>query len=267
MTFRITMERVIVRHIKSIGVLLLSFSTALSGLTLAAPTPAAPTVPNKSTQAVSAVEIQTIRNNAVRAVTQMFMYIALEKARERKQVADKAIADVDAALPQLNDPTLIVNWQKARTALATKPFHDSGDINQLILYHWENETMPFLGELDQHMPRNISRVQKDLYDLVTRMQLMTIIYLRNNADPLGGNNYIGANSDKDLGTLSKEFTRHLNDLIRSNPTLKTPLAKVSAKWAFLSQHIADHRVRNVPYIVDLYGHQVIDLLLAEAHRR
>jgi hypothetical protein len=262
------MERVIVRHIKSIGVLLLSFSTALSGLTLAAPTPAAPTVPNKSTQAVSAVEIQTIRNNAVRAVTQMFMYIALEKARERKQVADKAIADVDAALLKLNDPS--ANRQLAESAncaLATKPFHDSGDINQLILYHWENETMPFLAELDQHMPRNISRVQKDLYDLVTRMQLMTIIYLRNNADPLGGNNYIGANSDKDLGTLSKEFTRHLNDLIRSNPTLKTPLAKVSAKWAFLSQHIADHRVRNVPYIVDLYGHQVIDLLLAEAHRR
>ena len=50
-----------------------------------------------------------------------------------------------------------------------------------------------------------------------------------------------------------------------NPTLKAPLAKVTAKWAFLSSRITDLQQTNVPFITDLYGRQIIDSLLATAN--
>lgn len=215
------------------------------------------------TFAATAPEIQTIRDNSVRAITQLQMYVILEKARERRQAADKAMASIDTAVAGINDPVLTIRWQKTRAALTTSPYLD-GEINQRALYNWENEVIPFVTELDRRMPPDVDRSKKDLYELAARMQLMTIIYLRNSADPFGGGNYTGINSDLELSTLTQEFTKRLN-AARNNPQLKAPLTKVTAKWAFLSQRIADNKSRNVPFIVDLYGRQIIDMLLAAAN--
>jgi hypothetical protein len=213
--------------------------------------------------AATAPEIQAIRDNAFRADTQMLMYVALDKARERRVAVDKAMATVEKGLASINDPALVNRWQLTRTALSTSPYHDTGEVNQLILYRWENETMAFLAELDSHMPRDLSRQKKELYELVTRMQLMTLIYLRNQTDPLGGNNYIGVNN-VELSDLSSAFTKRLNEVMKTNPALKAKLHPVSAKWAFLSKHVAS-RTSNVPFIVDRYGHQIVDMLLVIAN--
>lgn len=236
------------RIAKPLGILLLTFTALVSGLAGAA----------------TAGQLQTIRDNTVRAATQMMMYVALEKAKERRQLAQNAITSIDAAVAGLNDPALAARWQSTRTALTLDPY-EQGEINQLTIYGWENEVVPFVNELDQRMPRDLDRSKKELYELAARMQLMMMIYLRNSADPLGGSNYTGVNSDQDLGKLARAFTTQLNDLVRRNPALKAPLAKVTAKWTFLSQRIADLQQRNVPFIADLYGRQIIDMLLATAN--
>lgn len=236
------------RIAKPLGILLLTFTTLVSGLAGAA----------------TASQLQAIRDNTVRAATQMMMYVALEKAKERHQAAESAITSVDAAVAGLNDPALAARWQSTRTALMHEPY-EQGEINQLIIYGWENEVVPFVSELDQRMPRDLDRSKKELYELAARMQLMMMIYLRNSADPLGGSNYTGVNSDKELDKLARAFTTQLNDVIRRNPSLKAPLAKVTAKWIFLSQRIGNLQQRNVPFIADLYGRQIIDILLATAN--
>lgn len=235
---------------KSLGIFLLTLSALVPSLSLAA----------------SAAELQAIRDNSVRAATQMMMYVALDKAGERRQAALGAIASIDTAVAGLNDPALATRWQTTRTALTQDPY-EKGEINQLNLYAWENEVIPFAHELDQRMPRDTARVKKDLYDLAARMQLMMMIYLRNSADPLGGSNYTGVNSDKDLAKLAADFSLRLNELMAKNPTLKAPLSKVTAKWAFLSSRITDLQQTNVPFITDLYGRQIIDSLLATANAK
>lgn len=235
---------------KSLGIFLLALVTLVPSLSFAA----------------SAAELQAIRDNSVRAATQMMMFVALDKAGERRQAALGAIASIDTAVAGLNDPALATRWQTTRDALTRDPY-EKGEINQLSLYAWENEVVPFAHELDQRMPRDTARVKKDLYDLAARMQLMMMIYLRNSADPLGGSNYTGVNSDKDLAKLAGEFTLRLNELIAKNPTLKAPLSKVTAKWAFLSTRITDLQQTNVPFITDLYGRQIIDSLLTTANAK
>lgn len=233
---------------KSLGIFLLAFVTLVPSLSFAA----------------SASQLQAMRDNSVRAATQMMMFVALDKAGERRQAALKAITGIDTAVAELNDPALATRWQTTRAALTQDPY-EKGEINQLTLYAWENEVIPFALELDQRMPRDTARSKKDLYDLAARMQLMMMIYLRNSADPLGGSNYTGVNSDKDLAKLATDFTLRLNELMAKNPTLKAPLAKVTAKWAFLSSRITDLQQTNVPFITDLYGRQIIDSLLATAN--
>ncbi|MGB4344640.1 MAG: hypothetical protein WBJ03_13625 [Moraxellaceae bacterium] len=235
---------------KSLGIFLLALVTLIPSLTLAA----------------SAAQLQAIRDNSVRAATQMMMFVALDKAGERRQAALNAIASIDTAMAELNDPALTARWQTTRAALTQDPY-EKGAINQLSLYSWENEVIPFVLELDQRMPRDTTRVKKDLYDLAARMQLMMMIYLRNSADPLGGSNYTGVNSDKDLAKLAADFSLRLNELIAKNPALKPPLSKVTAKWAFLSNRITDLQQTNVPFITDLYGRQIIDSLLATANAK
>ena len=53
--------------------------------------------------AASVAELQTTRDNAFRAATQMLMFVALDKAIERRVIAEKAIANVDATVAGLND--------------------------------------------------------------------------------------------------------------------------------------------------------------------
>lgn len=243
------MELFVVRSAKPLSLLLLVFATLLAG-------PA---------NAASASQLQSIRDNAVRAATQMMMYVALDKAKERRQLAQTAISNVDTAVAGLNDPALATHWQSTRAALTRDPYQD-GEINQLAIYGWENEVVSFANDLDQRQPRDTDRTQKELFELAGRMQLMMMIYLRNSADPLGGTNYTGVNSDKELDKLASAFTAQLNDVIRKNPALKAPLAKVTAKWTFLSQRIGDLQQRNVPFIADLYGRQIIDMLLATANK-
>lgn len=57
--------------------------------------------------AASVAELQTARDNAFRAATQMLMFVALDKAIERRVIAEKAIANVDATVAGLNDVNLL----------------------------------------------------------------------------------------------------------------------------------------------------------------
>jgi hypothetical protein len=44
------------------------------------------------------------------------------------------------------------------------------------------------------------------------------------------------------------------------------LGKVKSKWVFLSGRFSDYRQHPVPFIADLYGRQIIDLLLTTANK-
>ena len=213
--------------------------------------------------AASVAELQTARDNAFRAATQMLMFVALDKAIERRVIAEKAIANVDATVAGLNDANLSARWQTARTSLTTSPYQ-SGTTNQLQLYAWENEVTAFSNELTRLIPRELDRNKNNMYDLAARMQIMLVIYLRNSADPMGGSNYTGINSDKDLKLLADGFTIKLNEVIRQNPKHALALNKVKSKWVFLSARISDFKAGNVPFIADLYGRQIIDILLSTA---
>ena len=215
------------------------------------------------TFAASAIELQAARDNAFQAATQMLMFVALDKAGERRTAAEKAIAKVDATVTTISDANLTVRWQATRAALTTSPYQN-GQINQRQLYSWENEVMAFTNDLAHLMPRGLDRNKNDMYDLAGRMQVMLLIYLRNSADPLGGTNYTGINSDKELKVLSDEFSANLNLVIRQNPKSAVALTKVKSKWVFLSARISDIKGANVPFIADLYGRQSIDILLSTA---
>lgn len=53
-------------------------------------------------------------------------------------------------------------------------------------------------------------------------------------------------------------------LTKSDPKLFRAMNKSTAKWRFLSGHFAEFNRQSVPYVVDLYGRQIIDDLLALA---
>jgi len=235
-----------VRVVMSLRVILVGIAAWLSTLAQAA---------------VNPVELQALRDNSFKAATQLIMYVALDKAQERYQSAEQSIVKADSIVASLNDPALTKRWQLTRAALKANPFVGS-EADQRIIYAWENEVMALATDIDHRQPRDIPRLQKDLQDLTARMQIMLIIYLRNSADPFGGNNYTGINADKDLSKMAAEFTQKLNELILKNPNIKASLPKIQSKWLFLSQRISDYKSKNVPFIVDLYGRQIIDMLLA-----
>lgn len=213
--------------------------------------------------AMTAREVQALRDNAYQATTQMLMYAILEKAGERRAKAQTAIATVDSALPALKDAALSQRWQTVRTALGTDPYQD-GAVNQLAIYAMEDHTTEFVRQLDGHMPRDIGREQKALYELTGQMQMMMTIYLRNSADPIGGGNYSGINRDQDLAKLAAEFSSKLNALSRTDSKLQARMGKVRAKWAFLAPRFSDFNQKSVPFVVDLYGRQIITALLEAA---
>ncbi|HEX6592859.1 MAG TPA: hypothetical protein VF050_12760, partial [Moraxellaceae bacterium] len=87
----------------------------------------------------------------------------------------------------------------------------------------------------------------------------------NSADPLGGSNYSGMNRELDPAKLSADFTAQLNEAARTQPALAPVIAKIKPKWSFLAPRFTDFNQKSVPYLVDLYGRQIIDLLLTTAN--
>lgn len=209
-------------------------------------------------------EIQSLRDNAYNAATQMIMYAILEKAGERRIKAQASIAAIDASLPALNDAALNQRWQTVRTVLSHEPYQN-GEINQLALYAIEDNTTEFAHLLDQRMPRDIERQQKTLYELTSQMQMMMTIYLRNSADPLGGSNYSGINRDQDLVKLAADFSSKLDALTRTKSSIQPKLVKLGAKWSFLAPRFSNFNQQSVPFVVDLYGRQIITGLLEAAN--
>jgi len=212
--------------------------------------------------AIPAIELQALRDGAYHATTQLMMYAILERAGERRADANKLIATLDPRVAALNDKELLASWQTARAALVNGPYQGT-EINQLSLYAMEDHTTEFARIIEQRMPHDLDHQKRTLYDLTGRLQIMMTIYLRNNADPLGGSNYSGINRELDPAKLAKEFSAHLDELAKSQPAL---VAKIKPKWAFLVPRLTDFNQKGVPYLVDIYGRQIIDLLQASASK-
>lgn len=210
---------------------------------------------------ISAHQLQLMRDSAYHATTQLFMYTILEKAGERRKDMSQQVSSLDARVAALGDTTITPRWQTLRGVLLGDPYLH-GEVNQLTLYAAEDRTAEFASELDRHMPHALDRRQRTIYELVARMQIMMTIYLRNAADPLGGANYSGVDRDYDLSRMAKDFSTQLDDLGRSQPALAATVAKLQPKWAFLSPRFSDYNQKTVPYLVDLYGRQIITTLLA-----
>lgn len=212
--------------------------------------------------AAPAAELQALRDGAYHATTQLMMYAILDRAGERQTDAGKIINTIDPRVAALNDKELLASWQAARAALISGPYQGN-EVNQIALYAMEDRTTEFARLIGQRMPHELSKQQRTLFDLTERMQVLMTIYLRNSADPIGGTNYSGINRDLDPAKLVKEFSAQLNELAKTQPALMT---RIRPKWAFLLQRLTDFNQKSVPYLVDIYGRQIIDLLLATASK-
>lgn len=232
------------------------FVCAFAGLmTLAAlPAKAAP----------AAAELEALRDGSYRITTQVFMYAILEKAGERRKDALRLVSLLDPRVAALNDKDLLAEWQAVRTAALADPYVNN-EINQQGLYGLEDSTTKFAQSLDRRLPHDLDAQRRGLYELVARMQVMMTIYLRNNADPLGGSNYSGVNRELDPSKMPAEFSAQLDALEKSQPGLAPVIARIRPKWAFLKPRLTDFNQKSVPYLVDLYGRQIIDLMLATAN--
>lgn len=206
----------------------------------------------------AAADLQAVRDDAYRATTQTFMYVILEKAKERGQDVQRLVADLDKRVPALGDKTLAADWQALRPRLTTPPYLN-GEADQRAIYDTEDLTTALARDIEQRMPHDLDAGRRQLYDLAGRLQVMMTIYLRNAADPLGGSNYSGVNRELDPATLAREFSAHLDALAKSKPAV---VARVRAKWTFLYPRLTDFNQKSVPYLVDLYGRQIVDQLLA-----
>lgn len=212
---------------------------------------------------IAASELQSLRDGAYRSTSQLFMYVILEKAGERRQDALALAGKLDTRVNALNDAGLKTSWVALRDVLKRDLYQD-GEANQLAIYAAEDLTTRFAADIEQRMPTGTDPVKLALYDLAGRMQVMMTIYLRNGADPLGGSNYSGVNRNLDPAVLAAEFSARLDKLARSQPALAPALSKVRSKWVFLLPRLTNFNEKSVPYLVDLYGRQIIDQLLATA---
>lgn len=212
--------------------------------------------------ATPAAELQSLRDGAYHATTQLMMYAILERAGERRQGATGIINMLDPRITALNDKELLVSWQTARAALVNGPYQGN-EVHQLALYAMEDRVTEFTRIIEQRMPHDMNRNKRALYDLAGRMQIMMTVYLRNSADPLGGSNYSGINRELDPAKLAKEFSVRLEELAKTDPALA---AKIKPKWGFLVPRLTDFNQKSVPYLVDIYGRQIIDLLLASGSK-
>jgi hypothetical protein len=208
--------------------------------------------------AIPAPELQALNNGAYHAATQLMMYVVLERAVERRQDANAHINALDSRIAVLNDKELLASWQAARAIMLTELYQDN-EVSQRVLYAIEDRTTEFVRVIERRMPHDLDRQQRTLYELTRRMQTMMTVYLRNSADPLGGSNYSGINRELDPEKMAKEFTAQLDALAKSQPALA---AKIKTKWGFLMPRMTNFSEKSVPFLVDLYGRQIINLLQA-----
>lgn len=206
--------------------------------------------------AIPVPELQALNDGAYHATTQLMMYVILERAGERRQDANTLINSLDPRITALNDKELLSSWQAARAVMLSDPYQGN-EINQLVLYAIEDRTTEFAQVIEKRMPHDLDRQQRTLYELTHRMQTMMTVYLRNSADPLGGSNYSGINRELDPEKMAKEFTAQLDTLAKSQPALA---AKIKTKWGFLMPRMTNFSEKSVPYLVDMYGRQIINLL-------
>lgn len=214
--------------------------------------------------ALPAPELQAIRDGSFRITTQYFMYTILEQAGERRNDVNRLITELDARVATLNDKDLLTSWQALRAAALVDPYV-KGAVYFLPLYDLDDRVTEFSQVIEKRMPPELSRDKRQLYELAGRMQVMVMVYLRTSADPVSGTNLYSKATSRDLAVLTKEFEALLNTVSAKQQAKLLPvLKKVQPKWIFLKSRLANEQQQDVPYIVDLYGRQIIDLLLVAA---
>lgn len=211
--------------------------------------------------APSVAELQSLQDGGYRITSQLFMYTILEKAGERRKDVNRLLDVLEPRVSALGDKEVSATWLALRTAAAADPYVN-GEVSQQALYAVEDNATRFAQALERLMPHDAEPKKMAVHDLVSRMHVMMTIYLRNSADPIGGANYSGINRELDLEKLPAEFTAKLEAVAKSQPALAPVIARIRPKWAFLSPRISDYNQKSVPYLVDMYGRQIIDQLIA-----
>lgn len=191
------------------------------------------------------------------------MYVILDRAPDRNVSVLRSVASGDAIAAKLTEPALRQKWQAVREAVTKDPY-TNGEINSYAIYDMENRATELAFEINKNIGVGVTARQKTLHELVGIMQAMMAIYLRNNADPRGGSGYVGINKDVDPAILQDKFGKKIQELIKSDQKMASALGKTKAKWRFLSSRFTDYNSQAVPFVVDLYGNQIIDELLVLA---
>lgn len=212
-------------------------------------------------QAASLEELQSLQDGGYRITNQIFMYVILEKAGERRKDVNRLVSALEPRVNALNNKEVSAAWQALRSSVANDPYYN-GEVSQQSLYAIEDNATLFAMALERLIPADTDPKKMAVHDLVKRMHMMMTIYLRNNADPIGGANYAGINREISLEALPAEFTAKLAALGKSQPAMAPVIAKIKPKWSFLSPRLANFNEKTVPYLVDIYGRQIIDLLTA-----
>lgn len=212
-------------------------------------------------QAATLQELQSLQDGGYRITSQIFMYAILEKAGERRKDVNRLISVLEPRVAALGDKEVSAAWQALRNSVANDPYYN-GEVSQQSLYLVEDNATRFALALERLIPVDTDPKKMAVHDLVKRMHVMMTIYLRNNADPIGGANYAGINREISLENLPAEFTAKLTALGKSQPAMAPVIAKIKPKWTFLSPRLANFNEKTVPYLVDIYGRQIIDLLTA-----
>lgn len=210
--------------------------------------------------AASFEELQSVQDGGYRITSQLFMYTILEKAGERRKDVNRLIGMLDPRVAALGDKDVTASWQALRTSVANDPYYN-GEVAQQQLYTIEDNATRLAQALDRLIPPGTDPKKLAVHDLISRMHVMMTIYLRNSADPVGGANYSGVNREVALETLPAEFTAKLAAIEKSQPAMAPVIAKIKPKWSFLSPRISNFNEKTVPYLVDIYGRQIIDLLV------
>ncbi|HEX6591295.1 MAG TPA: hypothetical protein VF050_04795, partial [Moraxellaceae bacterium] len=130
--------------------------------------------------AASPAELEALRDGAYRTTSQLFMYVILEKAGERRKDVGRLVANLDPRVAALGDKELSNEWQQLRTIALREPYQN-GEANQLDLYALEDHATLFAQGIERRLPHDLDRQRKTLYELAGRMQVMMTIYLRNSA--------------------------------------------------------------------------------------
>ncbi len=211
-------------------------------------------------RAATLADIESLQDGGYRMTSQLFMYTILEKALERRKDVNRLSAELDGRIAALGDAEVTQSWRVLRNSVASDPYYN-GEVAQQTLYTIEDNATRYAQSLERLVPRDTDPKRMAIHELVGRMHVMMTIYLRNSADPLGGTNYSGINREVELEKLPAEFTAQLAAVEKSQPALAPVIARIKPKWAFLSPRIANYNQSTVPYLVDLYGRQIIDLLM------